>query len=111
MDTARAKPSLPRILSDKMGASGAWSGTADTNGFVVPVIIEAAAAPGTKSLRGGKATDVVPCESVAVAFSFAGKDANVILNVFVAISTEPFVDAASKTFARAFKLPWITDAL
>ncbi len=94
-----------------MGASGAWSGTADTNGFVVHVIIEAAAAPGIKSLRGGKATDVVPCDSVAVAFTFAGREAIVILNVSVAISTEPFEDAANKTLANAFKLPWITDAL
>ena len=103
--TARAEPSVPRILNDKIGASGAWSGTAETNGLVFHVIIEAAAAPGTKSLSGGKATDVVPCNKVAVEFVLEGSDDSVILNVSVAISTEPFPDAASKTLASAFKLP------
>ena len=96
---------MPRILNDKIGASGAWSGTAETNGLVFHVIIEAAAAPGTKSLSGGKATDVVPCNKVAVEFVLEGSDDSVILNVSVAISTEPFPDAASKTLASAFKLP------
>jgi len=103
--TSRATPLTPRTLNDKIGASGAWSGTAETKGFVFHVIIEAAAAPGTKSLRGGKATDVVPCDNVAVEFVLAGNEASVILNVSVAISTEPFEDAASRTFASAFKLP------
>ena len=103
--TSRAKPFAPRTLSDKIGASGTWSGTAETNGFVFHVIIDAAAAPGTKSLSGGKATDVVPCDNVAVEFVFAGNEASVILNVSVEILTEPFPDAASKTLASAFKLP------
>ena len=103
--TCRAEPSAPRTLSDKIGASGAWSGIAETNGFVFHVIIDAAAAPGTKSLSGGNATEVEPCDKVAVALTSAGRDASVILNVVVAISTEPFPDAASKTFASAFKLP------
>ena len=109
--TAKAEPSAPRMLSDKTGASGGCSGTAETNGFVFHVIIDAAAAPGTKSLSGGNATEVEPCDNVAVEFVLEGKEDSVILNVFVAISTEPFPDAASKTFASAFKLPWITDAL
>jgi hypothetical protein len=102
--TAKAEPSAPRTLSDKTGASGAWSGIEETNGFVFHVIIDAAAAPGTRSLSGGNATEVEPCDKVAVEF-VAGRDASVILNVVVAISTEPFPDAESRTFASAFKLP------